>query len=78
MNKKEFCESNKPEAYYSGFGGIEIYRVEYSTDDYVIFTANSWSGKKTYHKSKIYYGEKKSYFKYKGVRIPLDECIRCA
>ena len=75
MNKREYM--NKPSvAYYSGFAGIEIKAVEYGIDDYIVFTAGAWTGKPSIHKSKIYYNSRQVYFKYRGIRIKLDDCIR--
>lgn len=79
-------------AYYSGFAGIEIKSINgwesieirdlyYNSvpdlmDDYVIFVAGAWCSNKTVHRSRIYYTQSGAYFKYNGIRIPLDECIR--
>lgn len=79
MTKKEICTNNKPFAYiYTGaYGGIEINKIEYGIDDYIYFTANSWSGKKSYHKSKIYYNiNGDNYIKLNGIRYSLNEAIR--
>ena len=77
MTKKEICENNKTFGYYSGFGGIELKEFDYSINDSVYFTANSWNGKKSYHKARIYIGTNDhAYFIFKGVKISLDECIR--
>ena len=77
MTKREICENNKSFGYYSGFGGIELKDFEYTVNDSIYFTANSWYGKTTYHKARVYIGAKDSaYFKFKGVRIYLDDCIR--
>lgn len=74
MGKREYID--KPSiAYYSGFAGIEIKGIEYGINDYIIFTAGAWTGKPSMHKSKIY-SAKRDYFKYRGVRIHLDDCIR--
>lgn len=64
-------------AYYSGFGGIEIKSIEYGIDDYIIYVAGAWCSAKSVHKCKVYYTMNgNAYFKYNGVRIPLNECIR--
>lgn len=63
-------------AYYSGFSGIEIQEIEYGIEDKVIFTAGAWTGNKSNHECKIYYETERPYFKFKGQRIHLDECIR--
>jgi len=74
MRKSEY-KDNKSVAYYSGFAGIEIKGIEYGIEDYVIFVAGAWNGNSSVHRSKIYYGNR-DYFKYRGVRIHFDECIR--
>ena len=77
MKKSEIMAA-RPVAYYSGFGGIEIKSINYDIDDYVIYIAGAWCSEKSVHKSKIYYTMSGSpYFKYKGTRVHLDECIRC-
>ena len=35
MTKKEYCINNKPVAYYSGLGGLEINYIEYGINDYL-------------------------------------------
>lgn len=46
-------------------------------DDYVIFVAGAWCSNKTVHRSRIYYSlSGNAYFKCKGIRIPLNECMR--
>lgn len=76
MTKREHCK-NKPIAYFSGFGGLEIHEVCNAIDSCVYFTVNAWGGNKTYHESKIRYTVNgRPYFKFSGVRIYLDECIK--
>lgn len=76
MTKKEYTNNNTI-AYYSGFGGIEIKAIEYGIDDYVVFMASAWRSKHSMHKGKIYYNSSRPYFKYKDIRIHLDDCIKC-
>lgn len=78
MTKKEVISCNKAIAYYSGFGGIEIYHIEHGINDAVYFTSNAWNGtpRNKPHKAKINYNSREPYFNYKGYRIPLNECIR--
>ena len=76
MSKKEICMDARAVAYFSGFGGIEIYHIEYGINDFVYFAAGCWNGKKTLHKAMIYYGKNDSFFKYNGVRIHFGECLR--
>lgn len=76
MTKKEICENNQTFGYYEGFGGLELKDFEYSVNDSVYFVANV-NGEKSYHKARIYIGNKdKAYFKYKGIRINIDDCLR--
>lgn len=71
MTKREICASNASIAYYSGFGGFEIKKIEYGIDDYLYAVSGAWCSKKSYHKLKIY----DDYVKLHGHKIPLDECI---
>lgn len=66
-------------AYYSGFGGIEIKSIVlYDMIDYVVFVAGAWCSSKTAHRKRIYYTHSgNDYFLYKGIRIHLNECVRC-
>ena len=72
MTKREACESNATIAYYSGFGGFEIKKIEYGITDYLYAVSSAWSSKKSYHKLKVYDGE---YIKLHGYKIPLGDCI---
>ena len=73
MTKREICMTEKSIAYYSGFGGFEIKKVEHGIEDYMYAVSGAWSNEKSYHKLKIYNG---NYVKLHGYKIPLDECIR--
>lgn len=75
--KKEVCKENESFAYYSGFGGLELKRIEYGIDDYIYCVSGAWTSKKSYHKLKVYYGKNgDSFIKLHGYKVPLDECIR--
>lgn len=67
-------------AYYSGFNGLEIKRIIYGCDDFVVCVSGSWHGgveAKKAHCVKIEYTRSgKPFFRVYGHRIPLDECIR--
>lgn len=77
MTKKAICTENKALAYYSGFSGLEIHKIENGIDEYVYFTAGAWGGGISYHKSKIYYNNARGgYFKFNGLKIYFDECIK--
>ncbi len=75
--KKQVCENNKSFAYYSGLNGLEFKHIEYGINDYIYCVSGAWSGKKSYHKLKVYTDNKgESYLKLHGYKIPLNECIR--
>lgn len=78
MTKKEICQNHKPFAYFSGLSGVELHHIEYGIEDYIYCTSGAWSGKKSYHKVKIYYDNVNNYdyIKIHGYKIPLNECIR--
>lgn len=77
MNKNAYITVDTI-AYHSSFAGIEIKGIEYGIEDHIIFVSGAWTGHKTVHRSKIYYtAAGRDYFIHKGVRIHLDECIRC-
>ena len=73
MTKREICTTEKSIAYYSGFGGFEIKKIEYGIEDYLYAVSGAWCSKKSYHKLKIYEGD---YVKLHGCKIPLSDCIR--
>ena len=55
MNKREYCESRKSIAYYSGLNGLEIKGIEYGIDDYIYCVSGAWGGGKAFHRCKIQY-----------------------
>lgn len=64
-------------AYYSGLNGLEIKKIEYGIEDYVLCVSGAWCGKKQAHKVKINYNKSgAAYIRIHGYKIPLDECIR--
>ena len=77
MTKKEKMEvlNEKAAAYYSGFGGIEIKRIEYGINDYVIYVSGAWNGTRAAHRVRINYAEN-PYFLHNGIRIHLNKCLR--
>jgi hypothetical protein len=75
MTKKEICLKNKSFAYYSGFGGLELKKIEYGINDYIYCISGAWCSKKSYHKLKVYYGLSGAYLKLYGYKISLDNCI---
>lgn len=82
MNKRQYCESRESIAYYSGLNGLEIKGIEYGIDDYVYCVSGCWYGGKAaqrFHRCKIYdpaNGKDSAFFRVRGHRVPLDECIR--
>ena len=74
--KKYICENNKSFAYYSGLGGVEFKKVEHGIEDYIYCVSGAWSGKKSYHKLKIYYNDDTGYVMLHGYKILLNECIK--
>lgn len=46
MNKREYCESRKSVAYYSGLNGLEIKGIEYGINDFVYCVSGCWYGGK--------------------------------
>ena len=76
MNKKEVCLNNDSFAYYSGFGGLELKKIEYGINEYIYCVSGAWTGKKGYHKLKVYYDDNGDYIKLHGYKIPLSDCIR--
>lgn len=76
MSKKEYCLNNPATAYYSGFSGLKIHGIEYGIEDYLYCVSGEWSGKKSYHKLKIYYNDQGGYVRLHGYKVPMNECIR--
>lgn len=71
--KQEYLDMPAVAVYSFGLAGLEIKKIEYGIDDYIIFVAPV----NTVHRCKVYYTPSVPYFKYHGYRIPLDECMRC-
>lgn len=44
MNKRQYCESRKSIAYYSGLNGLEIKGIEYGINDLVYCVSGCWYG----------------------------------
>lgn len=77
MNKKSVC-TGRAAAYISAFSGIEIFKIDYTPDgDSVYYTAGSWTGHPTAHRSRIYYTRGGDpYFMHRGSRLHLSDAIR--
>ena len=76
MSKKEICLKNESFAYYSGFGGLELKKIEHGIEDYIYCVSGAWSSQKRYHRLKVYYGENDSYIKLHGYKVSMSDCIR--
>ena len=76
MSKKEVCLTHGSFAYYSGFGGLEFKKIEHGINEYIYCVSGAWTGKKSYHKLKVYYDNNGGYLKLHGYKIPLSDCIR--
>lgn len=78
MNKKQYCESRESIAYYSGLNGLEIKGIGYDgIDNYIYCVSGAWGSGKAFHRCKVQYTRKgAAFFRVRGYRIPLDECIR--
>ena len=77
MTKKEICLTNPAAAYYSGFGGVEVNKIEYGINDYIYCTAGAWTGKKSYHKLKIQYTPRGvAFVMLHGYKMLLSDFIR--
>lgn len=63
-------------AYYSGFNGLEVKKIEYGIDDYVLCVSGCWCGQKKPHRLKIYYGTDSAYIMLHGYKCLLDDFIR--
>ena len=76
MSLKKQYENVKTFAVCDKFGGIELKDILYGIEDYVIFAAGTMGSVASYHKAKVYYGGSGGFFKYRGRRIRLDECLK--
>lgn len=76
MTKKEICLNNDSFAYYSGFSGLELKKIEYGINDYIYCVSGAWCSKKSYHKLKVYEDNNGGYMRLHGYKIPLRDCIR--
>lgn len=65
-------------AYYSGFNGLEIKKIEYGIEDYLYCVSGAWGAKSRQkcHRLKIYYDDNGGFIRLNGYKVPLNECIR--
>ena len=66
--EKQTYLSMLTEGFTSSCGGIEVKKIEYGIEDYVIFVAGCLIGKQTVHRVKIHHGDN-PYFNFNGSRI---------
>ena len=56
---------------------LEFKYIEYGIEDYIYCISGAWTGKPSYHKLKIQYGNDGcSYVKLHGYKVSFDDCIR--
>ena len=79
MTKKEYCQTHRAEAYYSGFCGLEIHGFSYGIADYIYCVSGAWgpsSGRK-FHRLKIHHDRRgNAFFRLHGYKCMLSDCIR--
>lgn len=83
MDKKELKNAiangtARPVSYISACGGIEIYKINYSINDEVLFTAGAWNGKETVHRARVRYNYKSgaAFFVFHGYRLYFSDALR--
>lgn len=75
---KEYCMNHSAIAYASRNSGLEIHGIEYVVNDYVYAVSGAWAGTAAYrfHRVRIDYTARgRAYFRIRGSRVYLDECI---
>lgn len=78
MTAKDYCRTNPAVAYVSRNAGLEIHGIEYGVNDYVYAVSGAWAGTAAYrfHRVRIDYTARgRAYFRIRGSRVYLDECI---
>ena len=66
--------------YWSALGGVEVKKVEYGIEDYIVCISNAWGGKKAYHRVRIKYTHAKDsreYIDIEGTKLYLDQGVKC-
>lgn len=76
MTAKEICLENKTVVYFSGWGGIEVKKIEYGIENCIYCVSGTWTSKKSYHKFKIFSSSKGEYINYHGNRCYLHDFLR--
>ena len=78
MTAKDYCRTNPAIAYASRNSGLEIHGIECGVNDYVYAVSGAWAGTAAYrfHRVRIDYTARgRAYFRIRGSRVYLDECI---
>jgi hypothetical protein len=78
MTKKEYCLKHPAIGYYSGLNGFEIHGFEYGVNDYLYGVSGAWGNPKHYgyHKLMIHHDRNGAFFRLRGYKCRLDDCIR--
>lgn len=79
MTKREKILSLPSVAYYSGLHGLEIKKIEYGNNDYVLCVSGAWGPPRLQgvHRVKVNYTKAGvPFIRVNGWTIHLDECIR--
>ena len=74
-SEKQNYLNKKSVGYWSNMSGAELKDIIYDNNDYAVVVIGAWSGKKSVHRLKIYYG-KRDYITIHGYRLYFDECLR--
>lgn len=63
-------------AYYSGFSGLEVKKIEYGEKTYMYCVSGAWTGNKKPHKLKVNENKQGKYIRLHGYTCPLQDFIR--
>lgn len=78
--EKQYYLNCRTLGYWSADDGIEVKKIEYGIEDYMIVVSGSFTGNRRVHKVKINSAEDRfgyrAYIKINGKRYYTDECIR--
>lgn len=69
--KRRYMDMPTVAVWSDGLFGVEIKSIEYGIEDYVVFVVSD-----RVYRDKIYYTTSRTYFRWLGRTIRLDECIR--
>lgn len=79
MTAKDYCRTNPAIAYASRNSGLEIHGiVKCGVNEYVYAVSGAWAGTAAhrFHRARIdYTASGRAYFRIRGSRVYLDECI---